>query len=255
MPWGRLDDSLYDHPKLDNFPAEEEGAQVLETLGPDDLLRLAGIGLWARAISWCNRYLTDGAVPRRQVAKLGGTLALADALVTAELFEKTATGYQVHDFLAFNDSRADILARRKKDADRKAEWRRKKDGATTPSDGHDGTDSGTSNGDGANVTPSVPPSVTPSVPQGQDEESQAESQGDSRARDVARIPTRPDPSRPTVRETPPPNPPRRRGGRQDGIATTRDGRILPPGGYQYPVERDDPLDDDAPWVEAPAVAS
>lgn len=92
MPWGRLDDSLYDHPKLD-------------ALGKH---RLAGVGLNTLAMSWSNRYLTDGFVPRERVLRLGGTYNLADALVTAGLWEKVEGGFRIHDFLDYNDSRDDV---------------------------------------------------------------------------------------------------------------------------------------------------
>src|SRR5262245_46818288 len=118
MPWGRLDDSLYDHPKLDLLPIEQ---------------RLAGVGLWARSISWCNRFLTDGHIPRNRIEKLDGTPELADLLVAAGLFETDASGYRIHDFLEFNDSRAHVEERRSKDAERKAAWRDKKRHAGTDS--------------------------------------------------------------------------------------------------------------------------
>ena len=105
MPWGRLDDGLYDHPKLDD-------------LGRD---RLAGVGLWTLAISWCNRRLTDGFVPSDRIRLLGGTPALADRLVASGLFERHPEGYVVHDFLTFNESREQVEARR--DADRKRKRR------------------------------------------------------------------------------------------------------------------------------------
>jgi hypothetical protein len=113
MPWGRLDDGLYDHPKLDE-------------LGRD---RLPAIGLWALAISWCNRRLTDGFVPADRVRLLGGSSVIADRLVTVGLFDKEGEDYRVHDFLQFNDSRADVEARRAADAERK----RKSRGISTPS--------------------------------------------------------------------------------------------------------------------------
>lgn len=103
MPWGRLDDGLYDHPKLDD-------------LGRD---RLAGVGLWTLAISWSNRRLTDGLVPLDRIRLLGGTPALADRLVAAGLFDRHPDGYVVHDFLAFNESREQIEARRESDRKRK----------------------------------------------------------------------------------------------------------------------------------------
>lgn len=164
MPWGRLDDSLYDHPKLDLIPAED---------------RLAAVGLWARTISWCNRFLTDGAVPRNRIERLDGTLDLADQLVTAGLFDATATGYIVHDFLEFNDSRVDVEKRRKSDAERKAAWRGKKR--------HGGTNTGTSE----DAEHDVPGGVT--AGQG-DDVSHRDSRARDVARDVARIPSRPVPS-------------------------------------------------------------
>ena len=72
MPWGRIDDDLYDHPK------------VLE-LGAH---RLTCMGLYALALSWCNRYLTDGYIPSDRVKKLGGTPALAERLVRVGLWDK-----------------------------------------------------------------------------------------------------------------------------------------------------------------------
>jgi hypothetical protein len=164
MPWGRLDDSLYDHPKLDHLPVER---------------RLEGIGLWCRAISWANRFLTDGLVPRGRIAKLDGDLELADLLVGAGLFDEDPSGYRIHDFLEFNDSRADVEERRQKEAQRKAEWRAKK----RPG----GTDSGT-NG-----------AATHDVPQGQPTGHDSDvSRRDTRARarSANPDPARPGPTRP-----------------------------------------------------------
>lgn len=92
MPWGRIDDSLYDHPKLD-------------ALGKN---RLPAIGLWVICISWSNRYLTDGAVPADRIRRLGGTTALATSLVNAGLLDKTDDGYTIHDFHDFNQTRTEI---------------------------------------------------------------------------------------------------------------------------------------------------
>jgi len=92
VPWGRLDDSLYDHPKLNDLGRH----------------RLPCIGLWAIAISWSNRYLTDGHIPADQVRRLGGTPALAEWLVRVGLWDKVADGYRVHDFLEFNSSRQEV---------------------------------------------------------------------------------------------------------------------------------------------------
>jgi hypothetical protein len=183
MPWGRLDDSLYDHPKLDDLPAD---AEVLESFedAHDDLLRLAALGLWARSVSYSNRHLTDGILTRSAVIrKLGGTSELADALVIAGLFERTATGYAIHDFLDFNDSRADVLARRQYDANRKAAQRAAKASGRSPG--------GTSNGTGADV-------------QSESERSPAGVPRSARPHARGRAPaTRPDPTRPSSTPQPP----------------------------------------------------
>jgi hypothetical protein len=175
MPWGRLDDSLYDHPKLDLIPVEE---------------RLAAIGLWARAISWCNRFLTDGLVPRDRITKLDGTADLADRLVVAGLFDSGGNvpsgAYQIHDFLSFNDSREKVLERRQHDADRKAKWRAAKEAEKNGKRPRAARPSGTARTNGRNVPPSVQPDGTPL--------SHVESQRDSRTRESRPDPTRPDPS-------------------------------------------------------------
>src|SRR5690349_15428989 len=127
MPWGRLDDSLYDHQKLDDLPTDDASCEaILATLSPAQLVRLASIGLWVRTISWSNRFLTDGLAPRSRIEKLDGSTALADAIVGAGMFEEAAGGYLVHDFLQFNPSRAEVLEKRAEDADRQKKWREKK---------------------------------------------------------------------------------------------------------------------------------
>lgn len=103
MPWGRLDDGLYDHPKLD-------------VLGRS---KLPAVGLWTLSISWSNRRLTDGFIPSDRVLALGGTRQLAEALVTAGMFDRGEGGYVIHDFLTFNDSREQVESRREADRNRK----------------------------------------------------------------------------------------------------------------------------------------
>src|SRR5689334_16767075 len=110
MPWARLDDGFYDHPKLDHLGNDvQELRPIVKSLNSEALVRLAAIGLWARAISYCSRHLTDGHVPASKLAKLDGSTELADHLVTVGLFERTPTGYLVHDFLDYNPSRKEDL--------------------------------------------------------------------------------------------------------------------------------------------------
>ena len=116
MPWGKVDDQFYDHPKLD-------------ALGKD---RLAAAGLYWIAISWCNRYLTDGFVPTDRIVKLAGTsrreaLRLRDVLVTARLWDEATEGIRVHGYLeeGRNKSRAQVEAERAAARERQQEHRSK----------------------------------------------------------------------------------------------------------------------------------
>ncbi len=108
MPWGKLDDTLYDHPKLDK-------------LGPD---RNACVGLWARSISWCNRYLTDGMIPAARAEQFAdGHPEHLVLLVRAHLFDRGRGGYKVHDFLEFNDSKVDVEKRKAASTERQRRHR------------------------------------------------------------------------------------------------------------------------------------
>jgi hypothetical protein len=188
MAWGRVDDTYYDHPKLDRVEAAH-----------DAQMRLMAAGLNALAWSYCNRFLTDGFVATRAIAKLGGLPEVVVALVEAELWDHVAGGYQVHDFLDHNDSRETIMERREKEAKRKADWRRGRGKKASPA----GTDGGTDD-DGEH---DVPPGHAPSddVPTGQTAgQNGGRCHGGTRARasrsanpDPSRpVPTRPVPTRP-----------------------------------------------------------
>jgi hypothetical protein len=96
MAWGRIDDSLYDHPKVDELGRH----------------RLPCMGLYVLAISWSNRYLTDGYIPVDRVKRLGGTPVLAEWLVRVGLWDKVAEGYRIHDFFDYNDSAERVRNRR-----------------------------------------------------------------------------------------------------------------------------------------------
>lgn len=98
MPWGRCDDSFYDHPKVRRLVAES---------------RLAACGLYWRAISFCNRHLTDGRLAPEDVEFLDGTVDLAAELVRVALWDEVRGGYRIHDYLTFNKSRAQVLKERK----------------------------------------------------------------------------------------------------------------------------------------------
>ena len=108
MTWFRMDDSIYDHPKMDD-------------------VSLAAAGLWALAGTYCARHLTDGVVSLRAIQRLGGDAVLAAELVAAGLWRATSDGWIFHDWHDYQPSRADILAEREKAKQRQKAWRDKRE--------------------------------------------------------------------------------------------------------------------------------
>lgn len=88
---------------------------------------LAARGLWLMCLSWVGDKETDGAVPR-SVVRLHGAAEweqLSGELVSAGLWEKTEGGFQFHDYLDYNRSKAELEEERVKAAERKAVWKQK----------------------------------------------------------------------------------------------------------------------------------
>jgi len=103
MSWVRTSDDAPDHPKL---------------IGLTD----AAYALWHRALSYCNRQLTDGFVPVGAVPALSRSTKPLDAakeLVTARLWEVADGGFQVHDFADYQPSRASVEEERRKKSEDK----------------------------------------------------------------------------------------------------------------------------------------
>lgn len=116
MTWAKLDDQFFQHPKA-------------IAAGP------AACVLYVGALTYCNRFLTDGHIPasavRTLVPGLRSVRPLAERLVKVGLWETTTDGWQVHDFLTWNERGADIKARREATRKRVAEWRRTHEQAPT----------------------------------------------------------------------------------------------------------------------------
>jgi hypothetical protein len=112
MPWARLDDAILDNPKI-------------IAAGP------LGFALHVAAITWCARNLTDGFIPKRRVTQLLdlGSLRVSEAtlgrvrhaLTTADVAEDLAriglwhdhgVSWELHDYLVYNPSKAEVLALR-----------------------------------------------------------------------------------------------------------------------------------------------
>ena len=125
MAWVRIDDQFTDHPKAADA-------------GP------LGIAMQVAALCYANRHLTDGFISHKVAARLldftgiaielpcthdpddshvSGMrvqwLSICDSLVDAGLWEVVEGGWQIHDYLEYNPSRADTLAKRAADLERK----------------------------------------------------------------------------------------------------------------------------------------
>jgi hypothetical protein len=117
MPWFVVDDNAHSHPKL--IAAGN-----------------AALGLWLRAGSYAAQHLTDGIVPG-SVAKMYGSKPQISKLLAVGLWHEhghtcpnlkcaqPAPGdYYMHDYLApYNPSRAEVLAKRERAAEKKRQYR------------------------------------------------------------------------------------------------------------------------------------
>lgn len=154
MAWFKVDDGFATSPKVLSIPRSE---------------RLAAVGLWVIAGTWCAKHLTDGYVPAYMIEEWGADVSHGTALVTARLWVEEDAGYRFHDWGAYQPSREAVESHRARERQRKEEWRKKK----------------------AGISGESPQGVTPSVPAGQDEVSQRPS--------ALPDPTHPDPTRPLVK--------------------------------------------------------
>ena len=99
MAWVRIDDQMPQHPKV-------------VQAGP------FGFALQVAALCYANRYLTDGFIPKQVVKHLLNDCLddlLADAenkVVQAGLWDVVEGGYQIHDYLKYQPSRAQVESAR-----------------------------------------------------------------------------------------------------------------------------------------------
>ena len=106
MSWVRLDDALFSHPKV--LRAGNEA-----------------LGAWVRMLTYCAAYLTDGVIDAETALSLAGRQKVIDKLVTARLLDRDGDVLRVHDYLAHNPSRAQVLADRAAKTERQSRWRAK----------------------------------------------------------------------------------------------------------------------------------
>ena len=105
-PWVRINDSAMTDLKIVRLP--------------DSALRL-----WLKGLCYCQMHLTDGYIPKEALgpmeAKRKDVESLCKVLVEGKspLWEPHGDGFQIHDYLNYNDGRAEVLARQEKDRARK----------------------------------------------------------------------------------------------------------------------------------------
>lgn len=104
MPWFKVDDSFYGHPKRAG-------------------VSLSALGLWTVAGCWSAQQLSDGFVPRAMLPMLGGRARDALELVTSGLWVLKDDGWQFHDWPDYQPSRVQVMAEREAERERKRKGR------------------------------------------------------------------------------------------------------------------------------------
>lgn len=111
MSWVKIDDQFSEHPK------------VIQA-GP-----LAS-WLYVRGLCYSAKYLTDGFIPQSAAEHLamfaGSSPELLQKLVECSLWERTNGGYQIHDYLDYNPTGAQVKAEKAAAAERMRQKRDKK---------------------------------------------------------------------------------------------------------------------------------
>jgi hypothetical protein len=93
MPWFKMDDRLYSHPKW-------------------LACSMSARGLWATSGSWCAGNSHDGEVPARALQLLGGNRKQAAELVEAGLWEPNGDGWIFHDWPHYQPTSEQVEAER-----------------------------------------------------------------------------------------------------------------------------------------------
>ncbi len=133
MPWVRLDD---------RFPSHRKVA----------LLSDRAFRLHVSAICWCAENLTDGHISDRElplVSHMRGVKATAAQLQDAGLWDRVESGWLIHDYLDYNPSREQVIAERKKNAERQERFRQRRKGQSkSPNGGRNAVTNAATSGNG-----------------------------------------------------------------------------------------------------------
>jgi len=111
MPWVRLDENVIDHPK---FLALSDGAWRL----------------WCEGQTYCQKHLTDGRISAAALRRFRYYSAARVKNLTSVLVQGKGPCWnlfpngdiQVHDYLEWNDSAADIIKARNEGKERRRRW-------------------------------------------------------------------------------------------------------------------------------------
>lgn len=106
MPWFRIDDGFWSHPKTLQL---SDGAQAL----------------WMRAGSWSMHHLTDGLIPAFALQLLGAKPRFVNELVAVSLWIPDEGAYRFHDWSRYQPTRTQVEADRDAAAERKRRSREK----------------------------------------------------------------------------------------------------------------------------------
>lgn len=118
MPWFRVDDGFWSHPK------------VVE-LSPE------AVALWVRGGSYAAQHLTNGKITAGAMRMLGGAREAADELVLAGLWVQDGTSAWVfHDWATYQPTKEQVEADREKAREKKRAQRAR--GAAKSKRGEDG---------------------------------------------------------------------------------------------------------------------
>lgn len=108
MAWFKVDDKLHAARKVMKIPRRH---------------RLAAVGLWTIAGSWCADQETDGVVPDYMIEEWGGTTLLVKQLVSVGLWLQLEDATEFHDWAEYQPTRAQLEDGRKKNAEKLRKWR------------------------------------------------------------------------------------------------------------------------------------
>jgi hypothetical protein len=158
MPWFKVDDGFYAHPKTMEL---SDGA----------------VCLWTMAGTWCAHHLTDGVVPFAALPALRGDAERARELLDAGFWESHPKGYRFHDWEQYQPTKDETLQRRRARSEAGRAGGRASGAARAKRNADDGTTTPEANGE-ANDEANT--------------EASASANGEAKTNDEP-TPTRPDP--------------------------------------------------------------